>query len=185
MLCFRTTNYSKHHGSNGILAVTNCRPLDLNLFHFTEWPSGVWCHGLTICLLNVNLSFWKNSCMWLLVCGFGKVGNVFGTFVSFIDFIHGDIHICIRNYYCGCWYVIIMTYFGNMMTSSNDTFSALLALCVENSSVTSEFPHKGQWRGAFMFSLICAWINGWIINREAGDLRRHRFYNTPKVKCKI
>ena len=35
-------------------------------------------------------------------------------------------------------------------------------------------PHKGQWRGAFMFSLICAWINGWVNNREAGDLRHHR-----------
>ena len=34
-------------------------------------------------------------------------------------------------------------------------------------------PHKGQWRGALMFSLICAWINGWVNNREAGDLRRH------------
>ena len=35
-------------------------------------------------------------------------------------------------------------------------------------------PHKGQWRGALMFSLICAWINGRVNNREAGDLRRHR-----------
>ena len=35
-------------------------------------------------------------------------------------------------------------------------------------------PHKGQWRGALMFSLIWAWINGWVKNREAGDLRRHR-----------
>ena len=35
-------------------------------------------------------------------------------------------------------------------------------------------PHKGQWRGAFMFSLICAWINRWVNNREAGDLRRYR-----------
>ena len=35
-------------------------------------------------------------------------------------------------------------------------------------------PHKGQWRGALMFSLICAWINGWVNNHEAGDLRRHR-----------
>ena len=35
-------------------------------------------------------------------------------------------------------------------------------------------PHKGQWRGASMFSLICAWINGWVNNREAGDLRRYR-----------
>ena len=34
-------------------------------------------------------------------------------------------------------------------------------------------PHKGQWRGALMFSLICARINGWVNKREAGDLRRH------------
>ena len=35
-------------------------------------------------------------------------------------------------------------------------------------------PHKGQWRGVSMFSLICAWTNGWTNNRCAGDLRRHR-----------
>ena len=37
-------------------------------------------------------------------------------------------------------------------------------------------PHKGQWRGALMFSLICARINGWVNNGEAGDLRRHRVH---------
>ena len=35
-------------------------------------------------------------------------------------------------------------------------------------------PHKGQWRGALMFSLICLWINYWINSHEAGDLRRYR-----------
>ena len=35
-------------------------------------------------------------------------------------------------------------------------------------------PHKGQWPGALMFSLICVWINGCVNNREAGDLRRYR-----------
>ena len=35
-------------------------------------------------------------------------------------------------------------------------------------------PHKGQWRETLMFSLIYAWINGWVNNREAGDSRRHR-----------
>ena len=25
-----------------------------------------------------------------------------------------------------------------------------------------------------MFSLICAWISGWVNNREAGDLKRYR-----------
>ena len=32
-------------------------------------------------------------------------------------------------------------------------------------------PHKGQWHGALVFSLICIWINDWVNNREAGDLR--------------
>ena len=37
-------------------------------------------------------------------------------------------------------------------------------------------PHKGQWSGALMFSLICALINDWVNNGEAGDLRRHRVH---------
>ena len=35
---------------------------------------------------------------------------------------------------------------------------------------------KGQRRGVLMFSLICAVTNGWVNNRDAGDLRRNRFY---------
>ena len=53
-----------------------------------------------------------------------------------------------------------------------ETFSALLAICAGNSPVNS--PHKGQWRWALMFSLICTRINGWVNNGEAGDLIRHR-----------
>ena len=34
-------------------------------------------------------------------------------------------------------------------------------------------PHKGQWRGALMFCLIRVWINSWVNNCEAGDLRRY------------
>ena len=30
-------------------------------------------------------------------------------------------------------------------------------------------PHKGQWRGTVMFSLIWVWINGGVNTREAGD----------------
>ena len=32
-----------------------------------------------------------------------------------------------------------------------------------------------------MFSLICAWINGWVHNGEAGDLRRHRAHYDATV----
>ena len=56
-------------------------------------------------------------------------------------------------------YVHICAWWRHQM----ETFSVLLA----NS------PHKGQWHGALMFSLICAWTNGWVNNRDAGDLRRH------------
>ena len=32
---------------------------------------------------------------------------------------------------------------------------------------------KGQWHRALMFSFNCTPINGWVNNREAGDLRHH------------
>ena len=54
-----------------------------------------------------------------------------------------------------------------------EAFSALQALCQGNSRSPVNSPHKNQWRGAFIFSLICAWTNSWVSNREAGDLRRH------------
>ena len=45
---------------------------------------------------------------------------------------------------------------------------------IHRSPVNSQ--HKGQWRGALMFSLICVWINDGVNNREAGDLRRYRLH---------
>ena len=44
--------------------------------------------------------------------------------------------------------------------------------------------HIGQWRGALMFSFICIWINSWVNNREAGDLRRYRVHcDIIVMKC--
>ena len=57
-----------------------------------------------------------------------------------------------------------------------ETFSALLALCAGNSPVPVNSPHKGQWRRALMFTLICARIKGWVNNRKAGDLRRNHVH---------
>ena len=47
------------------------------------------------------------------------------------------------------------------------------------------FPHKGQWRGALMFSLIYVWINDWANNREAGDLRRQHGHYDVIVMSRI
>ena len=68
-------------------------------------------------------------------------------------------------------------------------------ICVGNSPVPGEFPAQiGQWRGTLMFSLICARINCWVNNPEAGDLRPHRthydviamhypIFKAHKVQC--
>ena len=59
-----------------------------------------------------------------------------------------------------------------------ETFSTLLAICAGNSPVPVNSPHKGQWRGALVFSLICVWINDSVNNRKAGDLScRHGHFD--------
>ena len=56
-----------------------------------------------------------------------------------------------------------------------ETFSALLAICAENSPVPGEFPAQRPVTRN-LFSLICVWINDWVNNGEAGNLRRYRIH---------
>ena len=89
------------------------------------------------------------------------------------------------------WVHQSLKYFGNSWFSHNETtmtssngniFRVTGPLCREFTG----HPHKGQWRGALVFSLICAWINGWVNNCEAGDLRRHRaHYDIIVMPCTI
>ena len=53
-----------------------------------------------------------------------------------------------------------------------ETFSALLAFVRGSHRLPVNSPHKGQWRVALVFSLICAGTNGWANHRDAGNLRR-------------
>ena len=69
---------------------------------------------------------------------------------------------CVEGHPCSSRYI------------ANTTFSALLALCAGNSALTG---HKGQWRRALMFSLICTWINTRANNRDTGDMRRHHAHH--------
>ena len=62
---------------------------------------------------------------------------------------------------------------GSWWRHQIETFSALLVICAGIQSPVNS-PHKGQWRGALIFSLICVWVNDWVNNREAGDLRCYR-----------
>ena len=70
----------------------------------------------------------------------------------------------------------------SMITSSNGNIFPRYCPFVRGihrSPVNS--PHKGQWRGALMFSSICVWINGWANKREAGDLWCYRAHSDVTV----
>ena len=94
-------------------------------------------------------------------------------------------------FHCKCILTMSITYIHahlgylhmfQMMTSSNRNIFRVTRPIVRG---IHRFPvnslHKGQWRGALMFSLICAWINDWLNNRQAGDLRLHRSHYDVNV----
>ena len=65
---------------------------------------------------------------------------------------------------------VLVSFCYIMMTSSNGSiFRVTGLLCGEFTGPRT----KASDTVLFMFSLICVWINGWVKNREAGDLRRH------------
>ena len=83
----------------------------------------------------------------------------------------------------GWWISITGPVLCNMMTLSNGNIFRVLAFCAGNSPATGEFPAQRPVT-PMMFSLICAWINGWVNTREAGDLRRHRVhYDVTVIKA--
>ena len=60
------------------------------------------------------------------------------------------------------------------MTSSNGTIFRVTGPLYGEFTGPGEFQAQRPVKRSLMFSLICAWINNWVNNREAGDLRRHR-----------
>ena len=121
---------------------------------------------LEVCQWISNFT-WSHTLlsMWLLVCGGCKV-NPCKQKGPRVDFA--------MNYNPTLWFFGPYDTFRTTLRHFSDhpwwrhqmeTFSALLVLCAGKSPVNS--PHKVQWRGALMFSLICAWANGWANTPDA------------------
>ena len=65
-----------------------------------------------------------------------------------------------------------------------ETFSMLLTFVQGIHLSPMNSPHKGLWRRALMFSLICAWTDVWENNRDTGDSRRHHdHYDVTLMFC--
>ena len=82
---------------------------------------------------------------------------------------------CTNTIMLSCWRKFRHNLFWNIMTSTNGgIFSHYRPFVRGIHRWPVNFPHRGQWRGTLLFSLICAWTNDWVNTRDAGDLRRHR-----------
>ena len=76
--------------------------------------------------------------------------------------------------YASVWPPDLGTGLVYMMTSSNgNIFRVTGPLCGEFTG-PGEFTAQRPVTRGFDVSFICAWINNWVNNRGAGDLRRHR-----------
>ena len=146
---------------------------------FTEWcivgygAGALWyLRGWSIELFGINFSEILNipkNCIMISTCHLHKISALLTpSFDPYVEFWQPPV-------FNRC--EILTSFFlplnwkpqppRCMVTSSNgNIFRVTGPLC-------GEFT-KGQWRGALMFSLICAWINDWVNNREAGHLRRYR-----------
>ena len=119
-------------------------------------------HCLNQCWLIVNCARRTNN-QWNFDCNsnFFVEGNAFESVVCNMVAIFLSASICWSS---------SQRHVGMMTSSSGNIFRVTGHLCGEFTGLR----HKGQWRGALMFSLICVRINDWVNNREAGDLRRRR-----------
>ena len=117
---------------------------------------------------HILLGVWFSSMLGLKLIHASKMG------LSWNSDITGEQYQC-----RGCWYTDALCREDIskhcMMTSSNgNIFRVTGHLCGVFTGLWWIPRTKSQWRGALMFSLICVWINDWVNNREAGDLRRYR-----------
>ena len=103
-----------------------------------------------------------NRCMYAISCA-NRLGSIISSkgveFVTHLTTLHNDV--IKMKHSPRCWPFV---------------------RGIHRSLVNSH--RKGQYQGAWMFSLIYAWTNGWVNNRDAGDLRRYRaHYDVIVMDC--
>ena len=75
---------------------------------------------------------------------------------------------------CRSHYNVVHVLFDTLLSTTNHMVERRYVYTHKNPTVIDGLPSQSQWRGALMFSLICAWTNGWTNTRNVGDLRCHR-----------
>ena len=117
---------------------------------------------------HYNVDHWYRPLVFILTIA-SSVNNVACT-------KHTEDVICIDKYSCQyyqCWGISLSN--TSWWWHETETFSASLALwhlCREFTGHRWIPRIKASNAELWCFFFICAWINGWVNNREAGALRR-------------
>ena len=106
--------------------------------------------------------------------------RVHAIFVAYMERLNSDS--------CACSHILTTMPFGLFIPLHYDVIkwkhfprNWSFVRGIHRSPVNS--PHTGQWRGVSMFSVIYAWINGWVNRGGAGDLRCYRAHYDDIVMC--
>ena len=113
---------------------------------------------------NVSLSLCFNQAM--LFCSANFVSHL----VIFFNYPPYNIVVC--SIALQLFFIDILKFHDDVIKWKHFPCYRPFVRGIHRSPVNS--PHKGQWRAALKFSLICTWINGWVNSRGAGDLRCNR-----------
>ena len=104
-------------------------------------------------------------------------GSLWGEFIALMEWLLNMLTVTCNPATVQCppkwnWELTTFISYDNVIKWKHFPRHCLFLRGIHRSPVDS--PHKGQWRGVLMFSLIGTWTNSWANNRDAGDLRRHR-----------
>ena len=128
---------------------------------------------------NIHKGYKAYNCLWqhAFACGLTTPQVSTGILFQSCDCCRIDFDKC-RGVY---GLVMPVIFHDDVIKWKHFTRNWPFVRGIHRSPVNS--PHKGQWCGALMFSLICVWITDWVNNREAGDLRRYRAHHDVTVMC--
>ena len=127
---------------------------------------------LKLCSANHRAGYFSNlACDWLsIVWAYSEQETENGPWSCELTHYH-EIHVSTYNFHMDASLPLVRSYNDDVIKWKHFPRYWPFVRGIHRSPVNS--PHKGQWRGALMFSLICAWINSWANIHKADDLRRH------------
>ena len=104
-----------------------------------------------------------------------------GTFTTLLALCDGTLRVeihddVIKQKHLPCYWPFVMGHYA-LHFRQKITVDLIVPKAVHSrgphGSGQVDSPHKGQWCGALMFSLICTCTNDWANSRDTGDLRCH------------